>query len=918
MGCGASANKKVSPVTEPEATKPAKTTNGESETKQSSEREGKTEPAVSSAQKSGWERKDAQSQRIRRQRGDSIKAVEGSKATPPKPSDISPEHKRFLTKVLQRHFLFAGLEDDERNTVIEYMAMQKAANNEVIFSQGQKGDCCYIIQTGVFTVTIDNRNLKQLRSKHTFGELAMLYNVNRTATVTCNQEGMLWKMDGDCFRLCMNKLSERHMHRAINFLESDPNFGQMKDEERKLLAGACTVQVFARGEQILREGEVGDWMFIVMEGTVQTVDRCGNSFTKNPGTVLGSAAMMYTKHQVAGAKAVDRVVCLALAKSSLERLIGPVEDVIRRSAIKALLLDNDDSSSELAYFKLLTPYQQNAVIDRFEQMTYTQGEAIVTKGAGSQLILVTEGEAAVLRQEVPGGTPAEVWAATKKVLSSGMAYGGQYLLNAATMEEPIVAITEGAKLHRLGHGMVVEALGENLAEVIRLNELKKVISEIFLFKNLPDEQVDKTVRSLVQRKYAANEVIVEQGEEAVDFYLIHGGTIQVLKDGAQVRTLARWDYFGERALLTKERRSATCRAIEPCTCFALEARVFLEIVGSFSKELENRMRLQDLDITMADLRMKAVVGRGSFGIVKLVHHKDHKDDARKVYALKCVSKKQVVRQGQQKSISIEREINAQCYHPCIMQFIKTFQDSKTVYFLTEFLGGGDLFYAIREIGNLVKDQSQFYSGSIACALEYLHARSIMYRDLKPENVLLDFEGNAKLVDFGCCKKALRTNTLVGTPEYFAPETILGKGYTCAIDWWALGVMMHEFIVGPLPFGRETEDQLDLFREILEAPLQFPNYVTDESAVGIISGLLERTPEMRIGASTRGAKEVKDHGYFKGFDWDALVGHYTKPPWTPNLKKLQSQWELHEGEKVFEETDGDDGKVEPGMEWTVGF
>merc|ERR1712050_31809 len=220
----------------------------------------------------------------------------------------------------------------------------------------------------------------------------------------------------------------------------------------------------------------------------------------------------------------------------------------------------------------------------------------------------------------------------------------------------------------------------------------------------------------------------------------------------------------------------------------------------------------------------------------------------------------VVRQQQQKSMKIEREINAQCYHPCIMQFIRTFQDSKHVYFLTEFLGGGDLFYAIREIGNLSKTQSQFYSGSIALALEYLHARGIMYRDLKPENVLLDFEGNAKLVDFGCCKKALRTNTLVGTPEYFAPETILGKGYTCGIDWWALGVMMHEFIVGPLPFGRDNDDQLDLFREILEAPLKFPSYVKDDSGVGVVSGLLERTPELRLGCSTRGAKEIQQHLY----------------------------------------------------------
>mmetsp|Transcript_16481 Transcript_16481/g.38628 ORF Transcript_16481/g.38628 Transcript_16481/m.38628 type:complete len:911 (-) Transcript_16481:136-2868(-) len=910
MGCGGSV--KVNP----QQAKPANSagSSGDEEKKAPQDQEPEKEPGSSTPRQDAWSRKEGRGQKIRGGPDQHKPAGESAGGGAAPNSDVSAENRRFLVKVLQRHFLFAGLEDDERNAVIDYMIQQKAAANEVIFTQGQKGDCCYIIQTGVFTVSIDKRNLKQLRSKHTFGELAMLYNVNRTASVTCNQEGILWKMDGNCFRLCMDKLSERHLQRALNFFESDPNFSTLKDDERKLLAGACSVQVFNRGEQILREGEVGDWMFVVIHGTVQTADRLGNLAVKQPGTVLGSAAMMYTKQQVTGAKAIDRVVCLALGKSSLERLIGPVEDVIRRSAIKALLLD--DSTSELQFFKLLDNAQQNLIIDKFEQVTLARGEAVITKGARPQLILVISGEVGVLHEDVaPGGTEEENRAVARQVLTSGMAYGGSAMLHDTDMTENVVALTE-AQLHRLGTPMVVDALGEPLGEVIRLSELKKVLSDIFLFKNLPDEQVDRTARSLVRKTYSAGDVIVQQGEEAINFYLIHSGTVQVSKDGQLVRNLGRWDYFGERGLLTREKRSATCRAEDACTCFSLEASVFADIVGSFRKELEHRMHLQDLDITMQDLRMKAVVGRGSFGIVKLVQHRN---DASRTYALKCVSKSQVVRQGQQKSISIEREINAQCYHPCIMQFIKTFQDSKTVYFLTEFLGGGDLFYAIREIGNLTKGQSQFYGGSIALALEYLHARSIMYRDLKPENVLLDFQGNAKLVDFGCCKNALRTNTLVGTPEYFAPETILGKGYTCAIDWWALGVMMHEFIVGPLPFGRETEDQLDLFREILEAPLQFPNYVTDETAISIISGLLERTPADRLGGSKRGAKEVKEHMYFAGFNWDGLVGRYMKPPWAPNLKKLQSHWEMHEGEKVFEEDGAESGhRPEPGMEWTAGF
>eukprot|EP00424_Heterocapsa_rotundata_P006256 CAMPEP_0168702558 /NCGR_PEP_ID=MMETSP0503-20121227/38589_1 /TAXON_ID=89963 /ORGANISM="Heterocapsa rotundata, Strain SCCAP K-0483" /LENGTH=167 /DNA_ID=CAMNT_0008748673 /DNA_START=44 /DNA_END=544 /DNA_ORIENTATION=+ len=145
------------------------------------------------------------------------------------PQEVSAENRRFLMKVLQKHFLFAALEDDERSSIIDYMRMERTGKNAVVFTQGQKGDCCYIIFSGVYTVTIDDKNLKQLRSKHTFGELAMLYNVNRTATVACQQDGVIWKMDGSTFRACMDKLSSKHIQRAMGFLDSEPTFMSMPE-----------------------------------------------------------------------------------------------------------------------------------------------------------------------------------------------------------------------------------------------------------------------------------------------------------------------------------------------------------------------------------------------------------------------------------------------------------------------------------------------------------------------------------------------------------------------------------------------------------------------------------------------------------------------------------------------------------------
>jgi len=440
------------------------------------------------------------------------------------------------------------------------------------------------------------------------------------------------------------------------------------------------------------------------------------------------------------------------------------------------------------------------------------------------------------------------------------------------------------------------------------------LQDIFLFKNLREDQIDRTVRHFQTQRFAANEVVVRQDDLAKHFFLIQQGTICVKKDDTVLRTLGRWDYFGERGLLLQERRSATCQALEACVCLVLDADTFFDIVGMFRKELERRMYLQDLNITIQDLKCKAVVGRGTFGTVRLVHHKL---DENKMYALKGVRKIEVVKNNQQKPIIMEREVNKQCYHPCIVQFIKTFQDEKHVYFLTEFLGGGDLFYAIREIGVLSKAHTQFFSGSIALALEYLHARGIMYRDLKPENVLLDFNGVAKLVDFGCCKKEVRTNTLIGTPEYMAPEVIRQQGYTCACDWWSLGVMVHEFAVGPLPFGADCDDQMSLFKAICDDPLRFPSQGVDDEVKSLISSLLDRKVERRLAASSRGAKEIKEHVYYKDFNWDALSGGFFDPPFKPDAQKLMEIWQPPDGD-LAKNVGSPTHKVSKNMEWAQGF
>mmetsp|Transcript_63342 Transcript_63342/g.151119 ORF Transcript_63342/g.151119 Transcript_63342/m.151119 type:complete len:988 (-) Transcript_63342:98-3061(-) len=827
--------------------------------------------------------------------------------------------RRFIQEVLRSHFLFAGLED--LSLIANQMVKMDVSKGHVVFAQGQEGDCCYVVQTGTFKVIQNGLAVKEYESGSTFGELSLLYHTARTATIMCTSDGVLWCLQEWGFRLGMRRLHAKHADTVRNFLAQDPLFSTLAEEEQEKLAAACVVQTFQPGEVIMRGDEVGEWTFITLDGDIVASDIAGagdeGKVVRPSGTIIGGTSLLYSERQVTMAKAVTKVTCMGIGRASFERLLGPLDKILRRSAIKALILGDQDSSftastpltSPQACFRQLFEDQQHLFIDHCEDILVKKSEVIVPRGVPAQFVIVAEGQVAVVddpKFENGDASPSTLRSEAVDLLGRGMIYGSQEVLGNATMPHTLVALTN-ARLHRIGGAVLREAFGDSLGDVIRMNTIKKVLSNVFLFKSLSEDEISTTVRSMTRKQYSAGSEIVVQGEDAKDFFLIEKGTIEVIKDGKKIRCLGPWDYFGERGLLLKDKRSASCVAESQCSCLVLDAWTFRQLVGSFRNILEQRMTLQDLDINMSDLDLVAVIGKGSFGTVKLVrHHSDHA----KVYALKCVNKKYVVKKHQEKSVQLEREIGAQCFHPCIMQSIKTFQDPDSVYFLTEFLGGGDLFTAIREIGCLTKVQSQFYGGSICLALEYLHRAGIMYRDLKPENVLLDLEGYAKLVDFGCCKKALRSMTLVGTPEYIAPEIILGKSYTAAVDWWSLGVMMHEFIVGPQPFGAEAADQLELFKDILETPLELPlSSICDESAVSIINGLLEKIPENRLGSSLRGAKEVKSHPYFKDFNWQGLLAQTVPAAWKPDADVLRASWKAPgKGDSVAESVSTDGGEA----------
>ncbi|KAL7754002.1 Serine/threonine-protein kinase [Sorochytrium milnesiophthora] len=277
-------------------------------------------------------------------------------------------------------------------------------------------------------------------------------------------------------------------------------------------------------------------------------------------------------------------------------------------------------------------------------------------------------------------------------------------------------------------------------------------------------------------------------------------------------------------------------------------------------------------IGIEDFDLLTVVGKGSFGKVMQVKKKD----TGRVYAMKILKKSHLISKDEVSHTLSERNVLRQLQHPFIVNLKFAFQNEHKLYFVLPFINGGELFKHLSNEERFSEERARFYAAELATALEFLHSYNIIYRDLKPENILLDFSGHIALCDFGLCKlnmgEGARTNTFCGTPEYLAGEVLLGNGYTKAVDWWTLGILLYEMLTGLPPFYDENVNEM--YRKILYAPLVWPPAISP-TARSLLSGLIDRDPERRIGAA-----EVKAHPFFASIDWVQLVARKVTPPFKP--------------------------------------
>ncbi|XP_058446417.1 cGMP-dependent protein kinase, isozyme 2 forms cD4/T1/T3A/T3B isoform X2 [Malaya genurostris] len=553
-----------------------------------------------------------------------------------------------------------------------------------------------------------------------------------------------------------------------------------------------------------------------------------------------------------------------------------------REIIKSAILDND-------FMKNLEMTQIREIVDCMYPVQYGAGSLIIKEGdVGSIVYVMEEGRVEVSREGKYLST-----------LSGAKVLGELAILYHCQRTATITAATD-CKLwavERQCFQTIMMRTG-----LIRQAEYSDFLKSVPIFKNLPEDTLCKISDVLEECYYQKGDYIIRQGARGDTFFIISKGQVRVTirqpetQEEKFIRTLGKGDFFGEKALQGDDLRTANiiCDSPEGVTCLVIDRDTFNQLISNLD-EVKNRYNDDVViqkkkiyeefrDVRLSDMRVLATLGVGGFGRVELVQLAQDKSRS---FALKQMKKSQIVETRQQQHIMSEKEIMSEANSDFIVKLYKTFKDRKYLYMLMESCLGGELWTILRDRGHFDDSTTRFYTACVVEAFDYLHSRNIIYRDLKPENLLLDVSGYVKLVDFGFAKKlqsGRKTWTFCGTPEYVAPEVILNRGHDISADYWSLGVLMFELLTGTPPFtGADPMRTYNIILKGIDA-IEFPRNIT-RNASALIKKLCRDNPTERLGYQRGGISEIQKHKWFDGFYWEGLRNRTLPPPILPKVQSV---------------------------------
>ena len=702
----------------------------------------------------------------------------------------------LIDECLISHCFLRALEKQARQEIIKEMSLYFVKSNVEIFKQGDPAGCFYILRSGSCDVIINGEKKEILQKGNYFGDTAILYGTNRECTIKTSTDCYVWIMEKKNFK----KVIEHILH--ITYEDNNTNMGKLalfsiaSHDQRIKLANNIYRETHLENKCIFDKGNIANCIYILKDGSIalKKDGKLINTLTK--GECFGTLEAIGNTNRITDATPKEKTHLLTLPISCLKSLYGDnYRSVLALSLIKSAFANNSN-------LKKLNLKFLDEIFNLISFKYYEKETEIIKSGEPKNALIVVPIEGELIES-----------GSSKTICPRNNVLFGKEIYDEDTSKTQssikckpysLLAILKSSDLKQ-HFKCSLKMLGEKSSFI---EQLKKVN----LFKNFTNAKLENLSKKIKIEKVPNGKNVITQGEEGTRFYIVKKGLVDIFVKDKYIRTMNENEYLGERALFFKEPRSATAKAHGDVEVYYLEKDAFETVIEKNLKDyLKDRLYLQDNTVQINDLIYYMKLGSGSYGNVSLVKSSKNKF----FYAIKNISCKQILYSQLHANLELERSILVKIDHPFIVKLVKTMKDKNYVYFLMDYIKGKELFDVIRDIGLLNKFQTQFYGASIMLAVQYLHERKFIYRDIKPENIMVLGNGFIKLIDFGTAKAITdRTKTIIGTPHYMAPEVILGEGYSFKVDFWSIAICMYEFMCGGVPFGENHEEAMDVYLSII--------------------------------------------------------------------------------------------------------
>ena len=766
----------------------------------------------------------------------------------------------LIYNIISKHFFLQTLTNQAKNEIIISMSLYSLKEGKTLYTQGSIGNYWYIVHSGQLNKLMDDKIISTINAGDSFGEHALMNNSPRTYTVVAVTDCKLWVLKRHVFRKILEFIFTLNYEQNMKFLEGI-NI-PLDSTIKSIMANNLIQEIYTKGQYICKEGEVGSCMYIIKEGEVECIKKDKVVRILKQGDNFGQKALLENAKRSLDVKAKTDVKIYSISSSFFETQFGEnFREQLYFSFISTAFINSSN-------FNKINTKMISKTFGFFSFRSLKNGELVYPKDQR-----VCEKLCVALEGNIVDKTINKTEAKRYEILfEKQLVEGSEELIKHDLIAEPDCVLAE------IDFEKFKEELGGDLKTAHTKSNQLKSFGNISLFRILSDEKIEFLQNNLKIEKFHNGKKIITQGEVGNKLYIIKSGRVDFFVNSRYIRSLGDGEDFGAKSLiLSSDKRTATAIANGEVHCYTLTAKVFKSILEpNLYEYFTNKFALEDNTIELKDLDNIKELGSGTFGNVNLVRNKKNKQ----LYAIKALDLQQIKKENLETCVELEKNVLLKTDHPFIMKMVKYLKDEHYIFFINEYIKGKELWDVIRDIGLLNKEQTQFYVASMLLAINHLHKKKIIYRDIKPENVMVNVKGYIKIIDFGTVKEIEdRTSTVIGTSHYMAPEITKGEGYSFQVDIWSIAICMYEFFCGKLPFGEDLEDPMDIYRAVCKEELTFPNFVNDEKYMALLHKMLKKNPTQRLWK----LEQIKVDPYFKDFDWNKLISLSYPPPYMIQMK-----------------------------------